>query len=88
MCASYFYFIEKPDFSKLSLLSFSSSEQFKKDFFRNNYYIHFIFLYFYWRQYLKIPDHHSSIQTHAAVLHNFGFVQWYNTQLPAEYNTK
>lgn len=46
MCASYFYFIEKPDFSKLSLLSFSSSEQFKKDCFKNNYYIHFIFFTF------------------------------------------
>lgn len=33
--------------------------------------------------YLKIPDHHSSIQTHSAVFLHFGFLSRHNAELPA-----
>lgn len=36
-----------------------------------------------WHVYLKIPDHHGSIQTHTAVLLHFGFLSRHNTQLSA-----
>ncbi len=40
-----------------------------------------------WHMYLKLPDHHGSIQTHTAVLLHLDLLPRHNTQLPAGQNT-